>query len=682
MKNAVSGGLARIREINVLPAGICLSALTYSLLPSHGFSDGCRIVFFLLSFFTACILFGRTLAWLMPVEIRGITEFPVLFSMGYFCVSVILLLLCFISPFPIIVNFFATLALAVCSQLAVRWKQDGGATSSVSSEPCSMGSLVCVAISSCAALIWTRPERSLYIIKDDNYIFPQWVDAFIHSGLIAIFSEANGCADLQKAWMAGTRLDFYHYAGYLPSSVLVSMLHDMPIDIYSRFFLPSAFLMAAFSAYIFARQWWSAEAAAAASGALILAPDASWQGIIGDYHYGFHWLIQASPGIGFGLSLLALAWVIMLAACAQGNRPGIICSFLCAGFLIVFKAQLFVSIAFLLWLFPIFFLKGIRVSARIIWFIAAGGAIWGFLYLAPHIKGIPVFNLNSTGMDEIASSIGRLPAGGLLLPLVQNSLPLGVLFAFLYLFLAILGWWGLAWLLVSYMDPTSRRPLVKVLFPIFVFVNYVMGNLILDSTNVTISDEFSHRPFAWPYVIVVSIVSAGLYVILVERQKFRGMAAKVSVIAVLALGFIFPAVLNQKIINPMHWDGVSDIRIDRGFIDCAQFIKDNSQPGDIIQDMNSDPNYVLTSWTGRREWVSLIYPWNTGAKCRNPECRDRLDQIKAWSLMSDRAQIEEFASKGHIRWLVIDPDRGLGWPDALLSRAAFATSGYKVIRFF
>jgi len=667
-------------EAHALPAGLCLLAFTYAFGFSHPLRLEALLIAGLAGVFAASILLGRTIACLMPVPLRGIAEYPTIFLLGFYALCAFLLVFSFTSPFPIVVNFLVVLALAIISQWLVNWRgykeiPEGESTGD------SIAVVVAVIIATWATLIWTSPQRHIYVVEGASYVFPQWVDMFVHSAIISIFSEASGCTDLQRPWMAGVGLFPYHFAVYPPSSFLVGLSHFSPVEVYSCFFLPSAYLIAGFSAYVLARQWWSAEASAAATAGIMLIPDSSWQGLIGDYHYGFYWILQAVPGLGIGLGLLALAWATMLAACQKGSLAGVLGSFVFEVMLIPFKFQLFVGTAVMVWFFPIFFLKSISLRWRLIWLAVALSLFDGAVWLGSHHQGLPPVGITADGIVSIGYWIMLLhvPMDHFIVHLMAESLFLALVIACAYLVLAVLGWWSSLWLILTWVDPTSRRPLSKLLFVPLVVVNFIVHNLTLTSVkSIVIYDEFSHRPFVWPYLVVVTFVSANLYVLLVEKSDRKDRRLMAVIVA--ACCFIFPTLLDQRIINPVRWDEVTNTRVDKAFLACARFIQENSRPGDIIEDIDTDPHLALPAWTGQREWVSLIYPWNKGAKCHNPECVDRLNQVKAWSEMTDETQIREFAARGNIRWVIIDPDASMGWPHTLLNQPVFTDSGYKVIR--
>jgi hypothetical protein len=537
-----------------------------------------------------------------------------------------------------------------------------------------------------ASLAWSQPDRHIWFTEGNLCVFPQWVDAFVHSGIVATFAESKGCFDLQNAWMAGTRVFFYHYAGFIPSSALVGLTHFMPIEIYSRFYLPGSYLMVSLSAYALARQWWNAEAALVAACFLMLVPDGSWHGLIGDFGYGFYWLLHSSPSLGYGMGLLTLAWIIMISACRIGFFPGVLCSYACFGLLIAYKAQLFVGGLFLIWFVPIFFFKGISQRVRSIAILASVILAGGIIFVAEHVGNVPHININGGGERAIIAT-AKATLISHLLPIWALEIPLlGYILTAFYLFLAILGYWGVLWLYLLTIKPNPDDDKLKRIFPILVFLNFIIINLVLDPTDDILSTEFTHRPFVWAYFVVVVCVSAGLYSKLVSSAEGLALAkVKVAVIFGIGLSLGFPLLLNQRVIDPLHFVVDSFIPADQGLIACGQFLAQQSQRGDVIQATDSDPNFILTCISARREWVTAIYyhSYAQGSlKHQNLAYAKRLDQIAEWNSMNNEIQIMDFAKERRIRWVILDPTTSLHWPHEILDKTVFASNGYRVIQIF
>ncbi len=130
--------------------------------------------------------------------------------------------------------------------------------------------------------------------------------------------------------------------------------------------VPFGISLTGLAAFVMARWWWGPGAGTAAAAGVLLIPDASSYGIANPF-LGYYWMAEIGPTWVYGIAMIAIAWVLVFEGCRTGRAPLVAAGFAAAGLTAAFKAHMFVANAFLIWVYPAFFLRGYSPRSRLAW---------------------------------------------------------------------------------------------------------------------------------------------------------------------------------------------------------------------------------------------------------------------------------------------------------------------------
>ena len=199
------------------------------------------------------------------------------------------------------------------------------------------------------------------------------------------------------------------------------------------------------------------------------------------------------------------------------------------------------------------------------------------------------------------------------------------------------------------------------------------------SGNVA-SSEFIHRPFVWAYWLVGSLTAGRLCSMMMERNSelFFPVAA-VSVLALMVVPVWYGSGLERsKSSGP---DRFSNVRVDRGLIDCANYIRGQPPLDAIVQDSRLDELLILGGLSERRSFVARSKMWATITKAfrKSPYLyQEQLRKLQSLQRATNVADLQRSVHQTGIRWYVIHPGDSNFWPTAFRDRPAFESHGYKV----
>jgi hypothetical protein len=118
-----------------------------------------------------------------------------------------------------------------------------------------------------------------------------------------------------------------------------------------------------------------------------------------------------------------------------------------------------------------------------------------------------------------------------------------------------------------------------------------------------------------------------------------------------------------------------------GLIQSANYIREHSQPADIVQDSHGDGRLTLSGLSDRQPYVQVWDPLVFGDRPPPKLISDRFAEIKRFKSLTRQEDITGFARRTGIKWFVAHPDDELEWPDTVTGNPSFESNGYRVYRF-
>jgi hypothetical protein len=631
------------------------------------------------------LVYGRMVTRLAFQAPNGARNLTMQFLTGYLLLNTLLALLSLVFHFAV-----ATSALVLAGGGAVfgffRPEPSEQPTGNLNHLP----SLICLLVSGTAATLWCADSMRPMVLEGQHTIFRTWQDTFIHARHISAISQSHGLSTLSDIQLSGVPPRIYHYGGYFAPAAISSLTAISAFDTYVSFLLPFGILLTGLAAFSLAAVMWGPWAGLAAAVALLLLPDAYQQGFANRYlSYSFQQ--QVNPGGFYGIACMALAWIFILDGCKTGRYKSILLGYAVALLTVVYKAHVFVANAFLIMIYPCFFVTRLRPSRRV-----AVGAVLVALFAtvvaaSQRLESMPTLLLDGSSARRYVSILldsfdpGRFKSFFTWV-LVEHPAPKPVLalYAVTMVLLSTLGIWAIACgatFLVLRARGTTPMPIL--LLPLFVIANYVLMSLglAMDVRRVGTPDELLNRPLIWAYFAVVVWTAGAAYATRFGDAPPRRLPARIAAAFLVLLGFATPWAFSHNLQTFPAWAGFGSFGEFSSFPSCrvqaSLYIRQHSHADEVVQDSENDFRYLTTALAERQAFVianMLQTREETGTS-------ERLAAMESFKRMTRAEDVTEFAALHKISWYLLHPTSAISWPTRVLDSAVYDCDGYRVYHF-
>ena len=639
----------------------------------------------------ACVLVGARLAALTTRLVGPAPGMAYEFLLGFFACNTLLFVVTLASPYGMSVH---VPAIGVAALIVGSW-WPARALRQRRSLRGEAGSLACIVFTGLAATLWVTEQQPLVQLLDDRSVFRVWTDVFIHAREISAFAQAHGLATIEDIKLAGVIAPVYHFAPYMMPAAFDAMTRTSAVDAYAAFQLPFGILLVGLSAYALAavalRTTWPA---VVASAALVALPDALHQGVAIRY-LSFHFMSQVNLGMLYGLACAALAWLFMIEACRRGRLVGVVVAYGFLAILVTYKAHLFVANALVLMIYPCWMFdrsrEHLRVRWRVLSAVVATVVFTTVIAVSQRSPRVPTFRLDGSGLrpyidilmggfhDGLAKRVFRRLYEYPQMPKVIRGVLGVMLVAFAsfgaWVLVAPLAWWK------------TRRSLNReaAIFVGFVVVNYAVMSfgLALDERKIGTPEEFVNRPHAWAYYVVVLFGAAALCLWWrAATRSSRGAASAARWAGPALAGLLLVGVQAQarRLETFPEWVGHADYvefnTVPTCLVRAAEFVRDHSRVGELLQDAEYDPALVVTALAERQGFVAQV-----GFGGRGDLVRERIGDLQSAQASADPEALAAWARAHRVTWYVAHPGDAAASASSLGARTVYRCGGYGVIRF-
>lgn len=529
-----------------------------------------------------------------------------------------------------------------------------------------------------AVTLWCRDLMHPIISSEMSTVVPAWPDVFYHLSQITAFARSAGAATVQDVQMAGVAAHPYHFASYVFPGLLVSAGEVSEWVAYASFLVPVSIMLTFLAAHVIAAPMFGTWSAAVGGLALLLLPDASQQDF-GNPFMGYHWLQQAGPAGGYGVAGAAMAFVLMIEACRSRRVRLMFASYAFLLITLIFKAQIFVAIAYLLLIFPALFFVGLSIVQR-----AAAVTVLTTIYVAAvrfsqQLPSVPVLRLDGSSLSAFSHLMLRSQREGLVKTIFSSIFPItgmhGVVFGLMLLVVTF----GIFPAVYGYHLKRLRRqfPTVVWLFPILVAGNFLVmaAGLALDDRHIGMPEELLHRPFVWAYFIMIVWTAASAYRLHFGDAPPRRATVRRWGAMIVILMVAMPGYFGSRIQAMPIW-GIAHPQLSNCLARSASFIKETSSSADIVQDADNDPKFILTALTARRP-----YAIDTGGIRVPAGITERLQALAAVRNATTLDEASVMAKHLGIQWWVSGPFASVAWRSTASPQAAFTCGKFQVFHF-
>ena len=654
--------LALIAAVVASWAGVAAGAFSFLTLLS------CEILFF---------SFYLTGSWVaaMPVVAQGLLfDLPLRLLVGYGLVNSALLVLAWVSPLGMRVNF-ALCLLLLCVLIFL--------SSRISLK---RGSRVClwlVGVGLLATTLWCRDSIDPTEARQGYVLFKPWVDGFYHAIHVRIFADSHGAATIEDFRMAQVPARLYHYGIYMLPATIKAFAGLHSYVAFAGILVPTGVLMTGFAAYAFFGSLWGAWPGIAAASALWLLPDGAQQGMQNQF-MSYHWLTHISPSATYGLSLLSVAWTFVLKGCLKQSLSQVAVGWLFALLLLAYKFHFFVASALLLLLVPALFYRGKWGLRRRL--LGAGSALMLYavaLAVGQRIPGVPPIRLDGSGNGEILRLIVSFVRPGSIKEFLVSHAGRGfpwtanLFYGVPYVLVTTLGFSLLAWIALSFLL-RKRIGRLELVFPWLLVANFLIlfFGLALDMESST-PDELSHRPLMIVYFFVTAWVGGGA-ALLVSKFKRAAPFRSHIIIGISTLALMVPAAFGPGVQWMWTMPKNSPVGVPDSILDVAAFLRTHGNERDVFQDSQFDRAYVISAMSERRSFVSHTM---TRMPFRGEMVAARTSAVNRLMLLELGKLATATARAYGVRWFVLHRGNRVNWPKSMAQSPAFESGPVRVYEF-
>ncbi|MBY0588443.1 hypothetical protein K2X85_14810 [bacterium] len=299
-------------------------------------------------------------------------------------------------------------------------------------------------------------------------------------------------------------------------------------------------------------------------------------------------------------------------------------------------------------------------------------------WLGSELKSAPTLEFGWRGGEPFAIwsagvLVDRTPWTDLVPELGQVSIPESILRRTVFLLLGGFqaGFYFVVALgLFSLLRGKTRGGLL--IAPVILLGLFVVVGLFMMPNQNGDPFEIPHRPFVW-YYYILAIWAASL-----TGQFMRGMGLSSFRISLLAsLLAVVPAyMIGSTLFVPFE---PKEHFIPEGLVDASRFIREHSDQHDRFVDSECDPLLISGALAERPEFVCWGEGYNfpgSGA-ARNVRAERSKDVRQLLSLSSEPELVDWFSAR-RVRWILVHPQKHLGWPASIAQRPVFQSKGFRV----
>jgi hypothetical protein len=549
-------------------------------------------------------------------------------------------------------------------------------------EPLSMLGLLGIIVSLAAATGWSQDLILPTETVKDAIAFKPWSDFFFHATIVARSQGSQTFAQLGNYEWKGFPAIFYHYGSYSLASCLAKVGHVAAYDTVVGFWAPLGSFLASLASYAIGRAIWNQRAGLAALVATSLLPD-GWLINLAHPTYGYFWLQHISPAGLYGVAFAGTGLIFIIKGARERRRVWIASGAVVGGLVSLFKVQVFAAA------FPLLFSSAVVVwppRKRWQWLVLAGCATVGIglLPVANRFYVGPSVRLDFSGSDWYWKILANLARGTRVERWYQvfsagQPFPSHLAEAFGLLWVNALGVFAvvapIVWLFTAWRKTWRVSEGISVAAIVILFLMAFCLGRNGTSDNAY---EFMQHPFVWVYWLVGSLAAGRLFLMVAEDcPQLWTRAMVVSIIALIWVPLYYGSGLQRG-----RWAGAdefSSLRVDRGLIDCAHYIRGQLPTNTVVQDSHLDPVLILAGLAERPSFAARLDVWTSASKAfRESSYREQLRELESLQRATNIVDLQRGVRETRIRWYVVHPGDRIVWPAEFREWPAFESNGYKV----
>ena len=549
--------------------------------------------------------------------------------------------------------------------------------------PLSALGLLSVVASLAAATGWSQDLILPTSSVEGGIVFKPWSDFFFHASIVARSLGTQTLCQVGNYEWKGFPAIPYHYASYSLASCLAKVGHLPSYDTVVGFWGPFGSFLAGLASYAIGRVIWSQGAGLAALMAALLIPDAALLNVTHPF-YGYFWLQHIAPGGLYGVAIAGTALILIVQGAREGRRVWIVSGVAVGALVALFKVHVFAAA------FPLLFSFAILAwppRNRFRWLVLALCAATGvaILPLANHFYIGPNVRFDFSGSAWYWKILAYTASGTRVERWYQvfstgHPFPSHLAQAIGLLLLNVFGIFAvvapLTWCLAARGKTWQASEGISVAT---VAILLLMTFGLSGNATSGNADELIHRPFVWAYWLVGSLTAGRLFSMAAGRHlQPPTWALAASIVALMVVPVWYGSGLERG-----KWlggaDAFSSLRVDRGLVDCAHYIRGQLPTNAVAQDSRLDEFLILGGLGERPSFAARLEVWKRVSKAfRESPYQEQLRKLQSLQQATNVPDLQRSVRETGIRWYVAHPGDSSAWPTEFRDRPLFESNGYKV----
>lgn len=542
--------------------------------------------------------------------------------------------------------------------------------------------LLSVIVSLVAATGWSQDLILPTSSVNGTIVFKPWSDFFIHATLVARSLGAETLSQVGNYEWKGFPAIFYHYASYSIPICLAKVGSLSAYDTVTGFWAPFGSFLTGLASYAVGRAFWSQGAGLAALTGTFLLPDASLLNIAHPT-YGYFWLQHISPGGLYAVAVAGAALILIGDGARKKRRIWIASGVAVAVLTVFFKTQISAAA------FPL--LLGFAIvtwppRGRLNWFVLGGCVATGIVllpiadrfYVGPNMR----FDFSGSGWywkiladmargTRVASWYDAFRAEHAF----PSHLPQAITLLLVNTFGIFVILTPVVWIFV--MGRKKWQVSEAISLGALAILLLMTFGLSRSGTAENVY-EFIQRPFVWAYWLVGSLTAGRLFAMVAKRLPQLSMrVVVVSTVALTLIPMCYGSGLQRG-----KWRGGNEnswLPVDRGLVECAQYIRSQPPVDAVVQDSNLDKRLIVGGLSERPSFAARLDLWNRASKAfRESPYREQLRKLQGLEQATNIPDLQRSVRETGIRWYLIHPGDSNGWPGEFRDHPAFESNGYRV----
>ncbi len=539
--------------------------------------------------------------------------------------------------------------------------------------------LLCVIAGLAAATAWSQDLILPTSPVSSGIAFKPWSDFFLHATMVARSLGTQTLPQVGNYEWQGFPAIIYHYASYSLASCLAKVGHVPAYDAVVGFWAPFGSFLTGLASYALGRVMWSQAAGLAALTGAFLIPDAALLNV-GHPLYGYFWLQHVAPGGLYGVAIAGTALILIVLGAREGRRLWTVSGVVVGALVALFKVHVFAAAFPLLLSFAIL---AWPLRQRLRWVIlgvcvAAGVAV---LPLTSRFYVGPNVHFDFSGNDWYWKRLARIATGTRVEswyqgfntghPLLSHpAQAIGLILLSALGIFAVLA--PLVWLLAAWRKTWQLSEGISIAaVAILLLMTFGLSGDLMSS-------ELIHKPFVWAYWLVASLTTGRLFSMVVgNRPQLRTGAVTLGIIVLLLIAVRYGSGLEHG--KWLGADAYTNLRVDRGLIDCAHYIRGQLPLSAVAQDSHFDNFLILGGLSERPSFAARPEVWKGMSKAfRDSPYLEQLRKLRSLQQATSVPDLQRSVRETGIRWYVVHPGDSYAWPTEFRDYPLFESQGYKV----